>query len=112
MARHAELARYHALLGSLATGAPAEPGLAAPDGPSLSGTGMLLATDLHALKGRALKGHEDRLDGLMCAYVAHYLWRWGMARARVFGSLEHGYITSPVPRENWTAAPDTTRTIS
>ena len=100
-ARRVELARYHALLRSLATLVAAEPGLMPPDGPSLTGTADLLTTDLGLLRGRALKDHEDRLDGVMCAYVAHYLWRWGMARARVFGSLENGYITSSVPREYW-----------
>ena len=107
-ARRVELARYHALLASLATLVAAEPDLVSPTGPLLTGTEDLLATDLGPLRGKALKGHEDRLDGLMCAYVAHYLWRWGMARARVFGSLEHGYITSPVPRAHWPTTPDAT----
>lgn len=89
-ARLAAFGRYHELLGSLAT---ADPGL--------HGADDLLGRELTGLRRTELKDHEDRLDGLMCAYIAHYLWRWGMARARVFGSLERGYITSPVPREHW-----------
>ena len=90
-ARLAAFEQYHDLLGSLATAEPA-----------LHGADELIGRVLVGLRRAELKDHEDRLDGLMCAYVAHYLWRWGMARARVFGSLERGYITSPVPREHWT----------
>lgn len=81
---------YHRYLAGLATGQPA-----------LYGADELLDRDLAGLRGAALKGHEDQLDGLMCAYIGHYLWRWGMARARVFGSLKGGSITSPVPRAHW-----------
>lgn len=96
-ARLAAFGRYHDLLRSLATAEPA-----------LLGADELLGREMAGLRRSELKDHEDRLDGLMCAYVAHYLWRWGMARARVFGSLEHGYITSPVPPEHWVAAPGAT----
>lgn len=89
-ARLASFGLYHDLLRSLAAAEPA-----------LHGADYLLGRELTGLRRSELKDHEDRLDGLMCAYVAYYLWRWGMARARVFGSLEHGYITSPVPREHW-----------
>ena len=94
-ARLAAFGQYHDLLRSLATAEPA-----------LHGADELLGQELTGLRRSDLKGHEDRLDGLMCAYVAHYLWRWGMARSRVFGSLEHGYITSPVPREHWPTTAD------
>lgn len=92
-ARRAALQEYHRLLASLTTGEPA-----------LHGADELLDRDLVGLRGAALKAHEDELDGVTCAYIAHYLWRWGMARARVFGSLEAGSITSPVPREHWERA--------
>ena len=93
-ARLAAFERYHALLRSLVTAELA-----------LQGAEGLLTRDLAPLGTSELKGHEDRLDGLMCAYVAHYLWRWGMARARVFGSLADGSITSPVPRQYWVGLP-------
>jgi predicted RNase H-like nuclease len=48
-----------------------------------------------------LKDYEDRLDAVICAYVGQYLWRWGMARARVFGDMQGGYITTPVPPHLW-----------
>lgn len=67
--------------------------------PALSGAEELLDRNLDVLIPARLKDHEDRLDALMCAYTAHYLWRWGMARARVFGTLEHGYITTPVAHD-------------
>ncbi|MDP8925116.1 MAG: hypothetical protein M3O34_19900 [Chloroflexota bacterium] len=75
-----------------------------PPQPELHGADELFGRDLAGLRRAELKNHEDRLDGLMCAYVAHYLWRRGMARARVFGSQDEGSITSPVPAEHWATA--------
>jgi predicted RNase H-like nuclease len=69
--------------------------------PALHNTEKLLAVDVRQLIKARLKDYEDILDGLMCAYIAHYLWRWGMTRARVFGNIEEGYITTPVPRSMW-----------
>ncbi len=66
--------------------------------PALTGADAFLTRDLSALTNARLKAYEDQLDAIVCAYTAHYLWRWGMARARVFGSLERGYITTPIPR--------------
>ncbi len=84
--RHAAFQRFQQLIKSLETGTP-----------TLTGTGALLAQDVFGLGPAALKQYEDKLDGVMCAYIGHYLWRWGMARARVFGNMEQGYITTPVP---------------
>jgi predicted RNase H-like nuclease len=84
--RHAAFQQFQHLIKSLEAATPA-----------LRGTGALLAQDVYGLGPAALKRYEDELDGLMCAYIAHYLWRWGMARARVFGNMEQGYITTPVP---------------
>lgn len=91
--RLSEFARYQAFLGSLSTADPA-----------LHNTAGLLAVDIQNLKKARLKDYEDVLDGVMCAYTAHYLWRWGMSRARVFGNIEAGYITTPVPRALWTTS--------
>lgn len=84
--RHTAFQQFQDLIRSLATATPA-----------LTGTEQLLDQPVDQLGPAALKRYEDQLDGLMCAYIGHYLWRWGMARARVFGSMEHGYITTPVP---------------
>ncbi|HEY0601405.1 MAG TPA: DUF429 domain-containing protein [Herpetosiphonaceae bacterium] len=69
--------------------------------PALVDTDELLSVDVGQLIKARLKDYEDILDGVMCAYIAQYLWRWGMTRAQVFGNLEQGYITSPVPRSRW-----------
>lgn len=85
-----EFKRYQTLLRSLITADPA-----------LRGTETLLDRELSTLIKARLKDYEDVLDGLMCAYIGHYLWRWGMARARVFGNVQQGYITTPVPPHLW-----------
>jgi predicted RNase H-like nuclease len=77
--------RYQTLLRSLETATPA-----------LTGAEELLTQSLNALGPAALKRYDDQLDGVTCAYIAHYLWCWGMARAHVFGDMEGGYITTPV----------------
>ncbi len=85
-ARHTAFRQFQALIKSLEAATPA-----------LTATNDLLAQNVHDLGPTALKRYEDQLDGVMCAYIGHYLWRWGMARARVFGSMAEGYITTPVP---------------
>lgn len=45
--------------------------------------------------GPELKDLEDRLDGLMCAYVAAHWWYWGIQRNDVLGDAETGYIVVP-----------------
>ena len=45
--------------------------------------------------GRALKQTEDKLDALLCAYVAAYWWYWGPARNDVLGDAARGYIVVP-----------------
>ena len=55
----------------------------------------LLSRDVAALRGAALKQYEDTLDALFCAYLAWHCWRWGQARNKCFGDLEHGYIVVP-----------------
>jgi predicted RNase H-like nuclease len=88
-----EFGRLQSLLLSLTHGDPA-----------LHGADTILTHDLTTLTNARLKDYEDQLDAIVCAYTAHYLWRWGMARARVFGSFEKGYITTPVPPAMWTQA--------
>jgi predicted RNase H-like nuclease len=83
--RRAEWRRYQALLLSLGAADP-----------PLAGHDELLAADVAALRGRALKSYEDRVDALMCAYVALYAHRWGAARCKTFGDMQTGYIFTPV----------------
>lgn len=90
-----ELARYLACLRSLECAEPA-----------LVGADELLGRETAGLIKARLKDYEDLLDGLMCAYVGHYLWRWGMARARVFGDIRRGYITTPIPPDQWRGTSD------
>jgi predicted RNase H-like nuclease len=45
---------------------------------------------------RALKQYEDACDAAFCAYLAFYYWWWGEARCTIFGTLNEGYIVSPV----------------
>jgi predicted RNase H-like nuclease len=85
-ARHTAFRQFQTLIKSLEAATPA-----------LAATDELLAQNVHDLGPAALKRYEDQLDGVMCAYIGHYLWRWGMARARVFGNMKEGYITTPVP---------------
>ena len=45
--------------------------------------------------GKELKAIEDRLDSLLCAYVAAHWWYWGTAKNMVLGNLESGFIVIP-----------------
>ena len=67
--------------------------------PPLHGQAALTCQDAAVLRGRRLKDYEDQVDALMCAYIALYAFRWGAARCRVFGTMEAGYIFTPVPEE-------------
>ena len=49
------------------------------------------------LTGRELKAIEDRLDSLLCAYVAAYWWYWGTAKNIVLGNIDTGFIVIPNP---------------
>ena len=48
--------------------------------------------------GPALKALEDRLDALLCAYIAAHWWYWGRERNDVLGDARRGYMI--VPRRN------------
>ncbi|WP_089092276.1 DUF429 domain-containing protein [Nodularia sp. NIES-3585] len=45
--------------------------------------------------GAALKAAEDKLDSLICAYVAAHWWHWGEQRNLVLGDRTTGYIVIP-----------------
>ncbi|MBE9205790.1 DUF429 domain-containing protein [Nostoc sp. LEGE 06077] len=48
--------------------------------------------------GAALKAIEDKLDSLICAYVAAHWWYWGEQRNLVLGDRTTGYIVIPNKR--------------
>jgi predicted RNase H-like nuclease len=45
--------------------------------------------------GATLKATEDKLDSLICAYVAAHWWYWGDKRNIVLGDRTTGYIVTP-----------------
>ncbi|WP_341524724.1 DUF429 domain-containing protein [Nostoc sp. UHCC 0302] len=47
--------------------------------------------------GASLKAVEDKLDSLVCAYVAAHWWYWGEQRNLVLGDRTTGYIVIPKP---------------
>ena len=49
----------------------------------------------HRATTKELKAVEDKLDSLICAYVAAYWWYWGEARNLVLGNENTGYIIVP-----------------
>jgi len=52
----------------------------------------LLREDPRGLRGSTLKSLEDRLDALLCAYMAFYFRTWGETRCEVIGNHTEGYI--------------------
>jgi predicted RNase H-like nuclease len=83
--RHAEFARLVAGLCGLRLQTPS---LRAPD---------WLEPPTAGLRGMALKRYEDRLDALVCAYVAAYFWQWGESdRCTVIGDRKTGYVVTPI----------------
>ncbi len=74
-----ELRRYIALLRSLRS-----PRLLFPD--------WISVTDE---RGTAFKALEDRVDAVLCAYLAGLGWLYGNERLEMVGSLQDGYIIVP-----------------
>ncbi|WP_066424257.1 DUF429 domain-containing protein [Anabaena sp. 4-3] len=56
--------------------------------------GSLLPVEI-PYTGAELKATEDKLDSLICAYVAAYWWYWGTQRNLVLGDRTTGYIVIP-----------------
>ena len=44
-----------------------------------------------------LKPVEDRIDAVLCAYIAAHWWYWGAARNYIYGDAEDGCIVVPRP---------------
>lgn len=77
--------------------------------PAMAGVDDLLARGVKALRGGMLKTYEDRLDAILCAYVAAYYWTWGTRRNAIVGTLEGGYIVTPMTPEIAVRAPSSGR---
>jgi predicted RNase H-like nuclease len=54
----------------------------------------ILKADVRIPKGKALKGYEDLLDAVFCAYIAFYYW-YEPEKCLVIGNLNDGYIITP-----------------
>lgn len=70
-------------------------GLAELRGPRLAIDADAFPLDPRRLRGAGLKAFEDRLDAVVCAYVAAR-WSARPATCRVFGTREAGYIVTPM----------------
>lgn len=67
--------------------------------PSLTPALAIREADLPTIPttGKAMKGVEDQLDSLTCAYVAAHWWYWGSDRNWILGDRDSGYIVVPAP---------------
>lgn len=59
-----------------------------------------LETDLPEVPATGnLKPAEDRIDAVLCAYIAAHWWMWAGKRNRLYGNADEGYIVVPAPSE-------------
>lgn len=65
--------------------------------PSLLGQEDVCRRPVETMTATARDAYEDQVDAVFCAYIALYGYRWGKQRCHSFGSLEAGFIFSPVP---------------
>lgn len=77
--------------------------------PAMAGVESFFVADVRSLRGGKLKEYEDRLDAILCAYIAAYYWTWGTRRNAIVGSLEGGYIVTPMTAAIAKRAPPETR---
>jgi predicted RNase H-like nuclease len=64
------------------------------------GLALLLDAPPSVMVGAALKGYEDRLDALVCAYLAAHLWYWGAERNWSLGPAGEGTVILPALRSD------------
>jgi predicted RNase H-like nuclease len=43
----------------------------------------------------SLKPAEDKIDAVLCAYIAAHWWVWGTQRNRLYGNHDIGYVVVP-----------------
>jgi len=80
--------------------------------PAMAGVEDHLARDVRALNGGKLKAYEDRLDAIVCAYIAAYYWTWGTRKNAIVGTLEGGYIVTPMTPAIAKRAPPESRILA
>jgi hypothetical protein len=56
----------------------------------ISGVGTFVNTAL-----RQTKQNEDKLDAIICAYVAAFWWKFGVTKSTMVGDLQNGYMITP-----------------
>ena len=72
--------------------------------------GLALSTQpLEDLHGLSLKRYEDLLDSWFCAYLALYVWWWGIERNEMLGDLDSGYIIVPTQPLEFRRTADATK---
>ena len=74
--------------------------------PLSPGLALMLAAAPTAMIGAALKAYEDRVDALVCAYLAAHLWRWGGVRNWALGPPGAGTVILPAIRLDIDRSPD------
>ncbi len=52
---------------------------------------------LGAERGAAYKAIEDKVDAILCAYLAALAWLYGEARMEMIGTVEGGAVVVPRP---------------
>lgn len=57
----------------------------------------LCETNREKLCGKKYKEQEDKLDSIICGYMAAYYWTWKEKKCRIFGDIDTGYIITPKP---------------
>lgn len=58
----------------------------------------------HVPRAGNTKPVEDQIDAVLCAFIAAHWWRWTIARNRLYGAQESGYIIVPRPPRGATPA--------
>jgi predicted RNase H-like nuclease len=66
--------------------------------PGLDGTSSLKLPSVPRVG--ALKPVEDRIDAILCAYIAASWWLWAAERNSLYGTAEDGYIVVPRPGDS------------
>lgn len=64
--------------------------------PSLMGLDTLLDEEDSEQSGRASKEYEDRVDAIVCAYIAIHALHWGSRGCKVYGTVDRGSILVPI----------------
>lgn len=55
----------------------------------------IIEVDVKKLKAQKLKDYEDKLDAILCAYIAYYYWV-NPDKCAILGNMREGYILTPI----------------